>query len=761
MQFLNAIFLAAVPLLSIPVILHLLRRRQREIIPWGAMPFLVESVRQHRSLRNLRDIPLLLVRTAALAALVFALAQPLVRSSWLGTTATREFVVILDNSMSMARTTSTGTLHGNTVSGNTVFQQQLERLEDFLDGLSEADSLRIMTAAQGPHWLTREPVAATADGKDRLLALCHDQKPSEGEGDFTACLELAMGLDAGPDLLQREIVVFTDGQAHGWHADEPTVWKRLEERKKNAPLATGIQIVRCGPTTTELTNRAVTRFEAPRTLVAIDQETVITTEVTNTGTAPTTASSLQCYLAEQLTQTMDIPALQPKQSHTVEWKHTFKEPGVYRCNCKLTAADDLLLDDQSTVIMEAVKQIPVLYVHDRLTQSTPDEAAWLFLASLGYDKEGGNGRWQSVFRPQIISRSELANQTFSDYHVIVLANATQLDNELLEKLREFVHSGGGLWVILGARQNTQSFNTAWGDEGVGLSPLSLDRLVQCPEGQENHARFRIHAPDAEHTATEHLADTQRLDLDQARLRRYYQFMPSPDKNISVLLATGNGKPLVCEHRIGEGRVIVQAIPFELDWSNFPSLKSFVVSVHDWLSYLADPAKTHYNLASGDTIELPVPADSPGTTVRISTPDQESVSLSHREDDFHASYRYRQTDLPGNYSVQFLNGTTSVRRVPFHIARESRESFLQPLDPSQSTLLQNQLGIAMDSELSISTSDISHMPRQKPLWWGLLGILLALLAVELALASRRSLAYGMAQVPSLPTMLGSASGATAE
>ena len=83
MSFLSSLFLWALPLAAIPIVIHLLHRRRRQVVPWGAMQLLLESVPTRRRIWHLNDFLLMLVRALVVAALVLAFARPQIRSGWL------------------------------------------------------------------------------------------------------------------------------------------------------------------------------------------------------------------------------------------------------------------------------------------------------------------------------------------------------------------------------------------------------------------------------------------------------------------------------------------------------------------------------------------------------------------------------------------------------------------------------------------------------------------------------------------------------
>ncbi len=78
MTFLNPI-LATVGLIcvSLPIVIHILMRRRRKPIMWGAMKFLLEAYRQHRKRIRLEQFLLLASRCLIVALVAIALGRPI------------------------------------------------------------------------------------------------------------------------------------------------------------------------------------------------------------------------------------------------------------------------------------------------------------------------------------------------------------------------------------------------------------------------------------------------------------------------------------------------------------------------------------------------------------------------------------------------------------------------------------------------------------------------------------------------------------
>ena len=66
----------ALPLVSVPIIIHLLQRRRFRKVQFSAMEFLERALRRTRRRVLLEDMLLLLLRTLAVLFLILALARP-------------------------------------------------------------------------------------------------------------------------------------------------------------------------------------------------------------------------------------------------------------------------------------------------------------------------------------------------------------------------------------------------------------------------------------------------------------------------------------------------------------------------------------------------------------------------------------------------------------------------------------------------------------------------------------------------------------
>jgi len=109
-SFLQPAFLLALPVVLLPIIIHLVNQRRFQTVNWGAMQFLLAANRVSQGYARIRRWLILAARIAAIAALVFAISRPL-SSGWLGLAGGGRVdtaIILIDRSPSMTMRDSSG-----------------------------------------------------------------------------------------------------------------------------------------------------------------------------------------------------------------------------------------------------------------------------------------------------------------------------------------------------------------------------------------------------------------------------------------------------------------------------------------------------------------------------------------------------------------------------------------------------------------------------------------------------------------------------
>lgn len=191
---------------SIPVIIHLLNRRRFRTVDWGAMQFLLKATRESRGKKRLKHILILVMRSLAIAGLVFAIARPLVGGflGW-GAGKVETVVLILDRSPSMERSEKDVQ--------TTKRELVLERVKDAMTELGQA-RLVLIDSATGK--------AQEIDSPDALSQLSFTS-PTDSSADMPGMLNTALDYLSEAQPNRAEVWVASDLQRGDW-APEDTRW---------------------------------------------------------------------------------------------------------------------------------------------------------------------------------------------------------------------------------------------------------------------------------------------------------------------------------------------------------------------------------------------------------------------------------------------------------------------------------------------------------------------------------------------------------
>jgi hypothetical protein len=712
MNFLSPIFLIGLPLVAVPVIIHLLSKRQQKKISWGAMRFLMQAATRKRRLFRLTDLLLLLLRTAAFLFFIFALARPLLPATWLGGSVPREVILVLDQSMSMSRRVADATL----------FELQLQKANALLDDLKAGDTVRVLLAGESPEWLTTDSLPASGSALRKVRAQINELKPTLGAADLIACVREAADLETPKDRSARVIVVISDGQRFGWRADERAVWAAIQSRIKQSAIPTTVSLQFLGGDDASA-NLCVNKIETLRPFGAINQPLTFTASIQNHSKEPSAATLVTWRVNGQPAGVSTVTELAPGASTTLNINHHFDSAGAFDVTCQLEATDNLAADNHSQLLVDIYERLPVLLVEDPASAEPLENDTPFVLAALGARNTDAKREWRSVFEPTVIDSRALASTDLNKFRCVILANVRNLPPATIEKLEIYTQNGGGVWLALGSQTEERGFNESLYRGGLGLAPLKLNAAIGDPNDREKF--FSVRAASDAHPATTLLADFQRLDLDRARVYRRHQFDPFSGKDVSILLQAQGGEPVVVERKLGRGRVIVQAIPLGVSWSTLPLCQAYVAMLHEWMWYLSEPNLPKRNLGVGEALIEHAAKDK--TLAELTLPDARKVELPASGPQF----RYTATRLAGEYTLS-VKAADRQANTKFYVQRNPQESDLKSLTDQDRQQLAAMKDFQLNAGLEAATSGKLQVPKH-PLEGWLLAALAFVLLGEIALA----------------------------
>jgi hypothetical protein len=194
-------FLPFLALASLPLLIHLLARRQRRVVPFSMTKFLREVAQQTQGRRWLRELLLLLLRTGAVFFALMALVRPYASVPLPLPPAPTAFALVIDNSLSM-QSRSTLRSQGH----ETWFDRSLKSCERVL---KEVGAEVVLLAADNPS----EPVCDFTSEPSRSLNALRQIRPTFRALDLSPALQTADSLLAQHPAAVKQILVLTDLQS--------------------------------------------------------------------------------------------------------------------------------------------------------------------------------------------------------------------------------------------------------------------------------------------------------------------------------------------------------------------------------------------------------------------------------------------------------------------------------------------------------------------------------------------------------------------
>jgi len=227
MTFLQPFLLWGLPLVLVPVVIHLINRLRHKPQPWAAMMFLLQATRASTSHAKLRQWLVLLFRTLAVLALLLFIARPLA-GGWLGWTlspAPDVIIIVLDRSASME-----SRLAGQTV---TKREQAVKLLAEAAREFQDKSHLVLLDSA------TRIP-QQLANAKSLLEPTLTG--PTDTAADLPTLLQLAHNWLVENRAGAAELWLASDLQRSNWLPDDER-WKAVTAQLSKLPQGIRVRLL--------------------------------------------------------------------------------------------------------------------------------------------------------------------------------------------------------------------------------------------------------------------------------------------------------------------------------------------------------------------------------------------------------------------------------------------------------------------------------------------------------------------------------------
>ncbi len=540
MGFLAPWFLAGLAAVGLPVWLHLLKKHRSTPLPFSSLMFFERRTQSSIKHRRLQYLLLFALRTALVALLVLAFAQPFIQRAAAPAAGGRELVLLaLDHSFSMRQ--------GNRLArAKSLAEEQLSRL-------GAADRAQVL--ALGAQ--VRMTSDATND-RAALRAAIESVEPGDARGSYA---ELARALRSLAQAARTpvEAHLFSDMQKSS-----------LPANFTDLALAEGVTLVPHPVVDARAPNFALDNVKAPGH-VYDPRHVRVQATVAGYGTQGAARRvTLVLNGREVEAKTVDVPAGGRAEA---EFLSLDVPHGLNRGEVRIDGGDAFPADDRFYFAIERSDPRPALFVHEPQNA----RAALYFRAAL-------ESATQPAFTLDAVTADRSAGLSPSKYAFVALSDVASLPASFENALKDYVRSGGSVLVAAGSFTAVRR-----------RVPVTGQAIPETLAFSREADRFQAAAwLDPAHPAT-HGANWDGV--------KFYQAARVDPAGAQVLARLAGDIPLLLETRLGQGRVLVFASTFDNIANDFPLHTGFVPFVEQAAAYLGRLDERPANLMVDAWLEL--------------------------------------------------------------------------------------------------------------------------------------------------------------
>jgi hypothetical protein len=647
MGFVTPALLAGAALIAVPIVLHLIMRREAQRLVFPALRFVQQrrSVNQHRL--RLRHLLLLALRCAIIAILALALARPTLRGSGAAgkESAPIATALVFDNSLRMQ------------------YEQD--------------DSTRLQKAKELAGWLIEQLPADTPltvvdrAGRQRGQDLDRDgaelrvvrMEPSPVVRPLEEALQDATRWLSTKKDYRGEVFVFTDMAAEAWPQETLTQFAKSLDEQPGA----NVYLIDVGAPQAKNIGLATLKLSSER--IAPGGLLQLNTELLTTGARKENETTVELFVADgadkpekrgQQVVALNSPSADSgaaERPTPVEFSLSGLKLGAHQGFVRIVGRDGLACDDvryftvdvraPSKVLLLAEKSEDALFLREALSPTT------------------AGGLVQSKFECQVSTFEKMKDLQLGDFAAVCLLDPPALPPGSWQSLASYAESGGGIGIFLGRHVRREEMN---GSEAQKLLPGKL-------RWQSREATY-LRPIAIEHPALRELGELAgTAPWSEFPVFKYWEMEetnessgdasekaePSPNPSLkgrgNVVATFANGKPAIVERQIGSGTVLVMTTsvsdPAHDDpWNLLPTGPEpwpFIALANGVVQHLAGAGKTQLNYLAGQTVSIPLSLDEQVSSYVLQLPDGSAVRQSLTSGQH--SLSIGATETAGNYRVR--------------------------------------------------------------------------------------------------------------
>jgi hypothetical protein len=687
MNFLYPLFLAGITAISLPIILHMIRRHTRKKITFSSLMFLRTTVPRFKNRSRIENLPLLILRCIILCLLAFMFSRPFFIRPVEGEQAPtgRRTVLLIDTSASMRR--------------GGMWTQAVGEARSILEDSEPIDRLCVISFDNDAETLIGFEAFGELEPDRRVPAI---MKEISGLSPSWASTNLGNALITAAEAIeddeindrqqigQSRIVLISDLQK-GSNIDALNTYQWPQG------TALDVKLIKAGGKT-NAAMQLVTNRDYLSSSGSDEQQRI---RITNSADA--TIEQFQLVWDDSAGAANNpIDIYVPPGHSTVTNVPNEPNSGAFRK--LILKGDDQDFDNTLYLAPNLDRQVNILYLGN---ENSDDSEQMLYYLRRAFRPTG-------ALKFQLDSL-QTVNTGQTDILKADLIIATgSVGQEEFEPLRKSIESGGRILLAMKSPEAAGIITALTGLENLDCREAEVDEYAM------------LGSIDFEHPLLSPFSEPRYSDFTKIHFWKYRRIDLENLTEARTPALFDNGDPAIIEFPVGRGSLLVLTSGWQPSDSQLALSSKFVPLLYSLLEYNGLlGGQTQYFV--NDPVPIPQPRTPEPEIIRIRRPDNSLIDIKPGQKFFD------QTELPGIYTVE----SDSENRI-FAVNVPARECLTTPLPLDDF----EQFGIPLNGSPGIRTqqlqqaklhSSLVDMENRQKLWRWLLIALLAVIIVETWLA----------------------------
>ncbi|MBD3234414.1 MAG: VWA domain-containing protein [candidate division Zixibacteria bacterium] len=690
-NFLNPGILFGLFAAGIPIILHLLARRRVKIVEFSSVAFLNKMKQSRLKYVRLKELLLLLIRTLIIAFLVLGFSRPTYLSSEAGGSGgPSSTVIMLDDSYSMSRLTSGGTL----------FELAKTEISDFLNEMQPSDEVAVIPFSK----IGQAKYSFLSPDPDYFSRLLPEMDVMPDTTHVISALSEGLSALNSSENINRELVILSDFGTAGWSSGA-LIADKLKDFDGSI-LFSGLEW-------NESDNAYITSVDYGGKIIQAGLGFDIGTEVKNGTDRRLDRLLADLYLDGKRISQAEF-SLEPSGSERIELRALVKSPGLHNGYVEITD-DAVTIDNRRYFSFSIPDKINLLIVGEN------DELVERIRLALSPP-----GIAESHISADFLPVSRAVSMGFGNYDAIIFSEYKP-NAALASKIRNFMEKGKGVFLIPAPLVKSTYLNSDLGKLGI---PLEIEReLSPGPQSAYRLEELKIDHPIFAVYRELYNSEVQGK-IPEVSFNSIYSVKIKG--GLQIPASVSGNRPLLIIHEGETGAVVFSSAPFGANRSDITSSSLFLPMIQRISEYIsARKGNFSQGYTVGETVNLNLDRRKQYGKLEIVTPADETIGVAPRKGPSGEIIVYDSPSLPGIYKV--ISETETVDNFAVNVDTRESESGKADMENLVSSLPQKNV-MYVDQDVDI-TDQLNQFRTGKEYTSAAFGIVLFLLLLEMLIAGR--------------------------